>query len=154
MGFSGKRSGSDALLAEAVARLRSGLAEGGALSAAARARILARLPEGRPEPRRRLSPAFRLALAASIPLAFVGLTAVVALYRAGGRQAPAPGAILRAEKVGDRVVFTIANGGRPHLVYRSSDPARFDRGSAEQVVGGRFQDRAGGEQGIVFYRVE
>lgn len=142
-------------LPEALSKLRGSLEAGPVLSEGARERILARVLTASSTFERARRPWFRvgrLALAACLPLGLVGVGAAVFLLRGGGSEGAA--GIVRVEKSGDQVIFTIANGKKTHTVLRSSDPARFDAGSARRVVGGRFEDPVAGESGIVFYRVE
>lgn len=157
MGPFGGRRDENWILEEAASRLRGALGSA-VLLPATRERILARAVRDRGSAEtavvRKFAPGFGLALAASVPALVIGAAALILALREQAPQSPKFGGIVGARKVGDQIVFTIANGNRPHVVYRSKDPARFDQGSAERVVGGRFEDRVGEEPGIVFYRVE
>ena len=55
--------------------------------------------------------------------------------------------------IGDRVVFSIANGNQEHTVVRSDDPQRFDRDRSVQVSGS-YVDRLEGDADLVFYRID
>jgi hypothetical protein len=57
---------------------------------------------------------------------------------------------VRAAKSGDAVVFTIANGGRPHKVFKSSVPTHFDPSTAVTVRNGAFRDAADDGSDLVF----
>jgi len=60
--------------------------------------------------------------------------------------------ILAAKDDGN-VVFTVANGGNAHRVFKSTDPTRF--GVKEiPAVDGRFSDLAENGVELVFYRVD
>ena len=59
---------------------------------------------------------------------------------------------LRASRVGDEVVFQIANGGKPHRVYRSTSAG--EAGEAMAVTDGRFRDRLDRGGDLVFYRID
>jgi hypothetical protein len=63
-------------------------------------------------------------------------------------------AVVQVAKVGDRVEFTIANGGRSHYVYRSSAPDRFDHKKGVRVTGGAYAERLDDGPSIVFYRID
>ena len=59
-----------------------------------------------------------------------------------------------AAKVDGDVVFVIANGGKPHNVYRSTNPGAFDRAPAAVTRDGSFRDRLHGGPDLVFYRID
>lgn len=146
----------DAVLAEATSRLRDSLGAGESLSAESWERILSLAAATPARFEKALKPlfvpAFRLAVAACAPVVVAAAVgAVVFLNRSGSGEGAAA---LRAQKVGDQVVFTIANGKSVHYVYRSTDPGRFDPSSAVRVEGGQFAERATNSPGIVFYRIE
>jgi len=61
---------------------------------------------------------------------------------------------VQATKQGDHVVFTIANGNRGHVVYKSNIPAHFERGSGIRIEDGTFSDLAAGGPDVVFYRID
>jgi len=61
---------------------------------------------------------------------------------------------IRAAKSGEDVVFTIANGGRPHRVLKSTIPGRFDPSTAVTVRDGAYRDAADDGSGLVLYRIE
>jgi len=61
---------------------------------------------------------------------------------------------VRAAKNGDEVVFTIANGGRAHRVFKSSVPTNFDPSTAVTVRDGSFRDSADDGSDLVFYRID
>ena len=63
-------------------------------------------------------------------------------------------ASLVASKQGDRVVFTIANGGRPHQVYRSTAPDGLARDRSLSVQDGVFVDPFRHDEHLVFYRID
>ena len=65
---------------------------------------------------------------------------------------PTTGA-LTAMKVGNQVVFSIANGDRDHLVLRATRP-EFDQAARFTASGGRFSERLDGDAELVFYRIE
>lgn len=89
-------------------------------------------------------------------LALVGLApvalAIVAVLMVGPASPDAR--IAGADKVGDDVVFTIANGNHPHTVVRSTDPAHFNDKAKLPVADGRFTDQANNGPVIVFYRLD
>lgn len=141
-------------LDRAIEALREGTG-GAGLSSGARARIRQGLRAGQGAHREPLAALFvpfrRLALAAAAPISLVALT----LAMMHGTTAPRQGAgEIRAHKQGDRVVFTIANGGRKHRVYRSTEPDRFDGSSPVIVRNGEFEDAAGNGPDLVFYRID
>lgn len=62
---------------------------------------------------------------------------------------------LAAGKTGGQFVLTIANGGTPHRIYRSTSASDFGRSEEVAVVDGQYVDRldASGAD-LVFYRIE
>ncbi len=55
-------------------------------------------------------------------------------------------------KVGGRVLFAIRNGGKPHTVYRTTDPR--GSGAGERITGGEYVDRLQDQDDLVFYRID
>ncbi len=123
------------------------------LSASARARVLSRNSQPARAHRypRLFVPAFRLAAGFLVPVVLAGTIGLLALRPSADRVAPAR---LEARKVGDHVVFTIANGKSRHRVYKSTDPRSFDRSRGIAVEDGRFADRAHNGADLVFYLVD
>ncbi len=123
------------------------------LSSAARNRVLRSAmagPDARDMPRiASLFPPYRrLALAAFLP---VGLLAVILALTLGGSPDPVS---ITVEKVGDQVVFNIANGGRVHSISKSNTPHTFDPGKSVRVQDGSYQDSLIGNGELVFYRID
>lgn len=127
---------------------------------AARARILRQARSRRESgPKALLLPLFlparRFALAAALPALLVTL-GLGYLLAPGDRLAPGlENATMRlhVDKVGDEVVLLIANGDRPHRVYKSSRPNSLPSESVGSITRGSFRDRLDGAD-LVFYRVE
>jgi hypothetical protein len=90
--------------------------------------------------------------------AFVGSLPVLAiaavLIVAGDRSQPTTMARLSAEKVDGQVVFTLANGQRDHVVYRSTDPSSFSASDAERLRSNTFAVDANEGPALVFYRID
>jgi hypothetical protein len=61
---------------------------------------------------------------------------------------------VEASKVGDRVVFTIANGGRQHRIVKSDRPDRFEGDSGVEAANGSYVDRLDSGADVVFYRID
>jgi hypothetical protein len=61
---------------------------------------------------------------------------------------------VHATKSGDEVIFLIANGQRPHAVYKSQAPNSFDAPPAFWTQDGSFRDRLDGGPALVFYRID
>lgn len=99
-------------------------------------------------------PAFRPArwFAGLAAASLVGVLSISILVHRDGRQ-DRPFTV-QAEKVGDEVVFTIANGNRAHSVRKATHPALLERAEAQRIRNGRFSDSASEEAGIVFYRID
>lgn len=155
MNSKNNRSDSD-LLQRAIAESRESLESEADLSPAARAKILRAAYESRSEaaayrPLLGLIP--RKLLAGAFP---VLAAAVVVLFLAdrGGDPANARHLTVRAAKTGDEVVFTIANGHSSHVVYKSSQPNRFDPATGVSVRDGAFRDTTDDGSGLVFYRID
>jgi hypothetical protein len=100
-------------------------------------------------------PTRRFAVAAALPL-LVLTVAMGYLLMPGGTLEPAGEEPVRlsVSKQGDEVVFLIADGQRPHRVYRSTSPDVVDRDQVYTTAKEAFRDRldAGGE--LVFYRID
>jgi hypothetical protein len=126
------------------------------LSDAARERVLAAARAGHPAGRRwgavLFPPVLRMTLAGALPVAVVA-GAAVWLVIGNGERGSATSA-LHVAKVGDRVVFSIENGHRAHVVVRSARADRFDPTGAEAVVDSRFADALGTGPEAVFYRID
>ena len=97
-------------------------------------------------------PTKRLALAGGLPLALSAALLVVFAYLRTPTISPVVG--VQAAKQGDQVIFTIANGGKSHTVYKSNIPVHFERGSRIRIENGSFSDLATGGPDIVFYQIE
>ena len=143
-------------LSAALRDWRAAERSGERLSTTSRARIVesARTRAGANRPRPLVSlflPLRGWALAGALPVALLTLALGYGLGP-GPATGPDPAPTLRATRVGDEVVFEIANGGEPHRVYRTTGAG--DPGEAVTVSNGRFRDRldAGGD--LVFYRID
>ncbi len=126
------------------------------LSAATRGEILSVALASRPEAsayRPLLGIIPQRLLAGAVPM--VAAVAVLLLFaeRMGDPSLRSP-LTVRAAKSGDDVVFTIANGGRPHRVVKSTVPTRFDPSDAVTVRGGAYRDTVVDSAGLVFYRID
>ena len=139
-------------LDRALSAWREGAAPHEALSAGTRDRIRAALAA--PAPGRRLRSLFfpvqRVLLAGGVPLALAAGVLAVLVHLVPTPSGPVG---LQAAKDGDQVVFTLANGGQAHYVYKSNVPDHFDRANAVRVQG-RFSDSAEGGSDIVYYKID
>lgn len=138
---------------KAVSAWKTHRPAGSGLSSAARNRVLRSAmagPDARDLPRiSNLFPAYsRLALAAFLP---VCLLAVVLALTLGGSPGPVS---ITAEKVGDQVVFSIANGGRAHSISKSNTPHTFDPGKSVRVQDGSYREPLIENGDLVFYRID
>ena len=96
-----------------------------------------------------LFPAYhRIALAAFILAALLAVALVISLG-----DDPVPTAIT-AEKVGNQVVFSIANGGKVHSVSKSNSPHTFDPGNSVRIHDGSYRDSMVDNGDLVFYRID
>ncbi len=127
------------------------------LSGTARQAVLRRATAAR-EPLRPLRRLFlpwgQMALAGALP---VLLAAVTALAWVSGIPRKAPHVVdsrIEVSKVGDQVVFTIANGRTDHQVVKSARPDEFDPAGAAPVSDGSFSDALHSGADLVFYRID
>ena len=95
----------------------------------------------------------RRILAGAIPVMAATAVLLVLAEKAGDDRFGRP-LTVRATKRGDDVVFTIANGGRPHRVVKSSVPTSFDPSTAVTVRDGAYRDAAADGADLVFYRID
>jgi len=93
----------------------------------------------------------RLVFAGILPLIILGVFAVLVTMPG---DSPEAGPNVIASRIGDRVVFTIANGGGGHTVYRSTEAHRFEPGGAVRVTDGEFKVPADEDARVVFYRID
>jgi len=101
------------------------------------------------------TPTRRLLVAGALPIAL----AVVLLVGIDGAVQTPPPALESAPRVavvkqGDRVFFNIENGERPHVVYRSTDPANFERATGVAVTDGAYHEGLRDQADLVFYRID
>lgn len=94
-------------------------------------------------------PYHRFALAAVVPAAL--LAAALMLSLPAGDHAPAS---ITVEKVGNQVVFNIANGGSSHSVSRSNTPHSFDPGNSVRIDNGSYRDSMSDNGDLVFYKID
>lgn len=140
------------LLDRAIAELRD-VTSGETLSEPSRARIVAeawRQHQDAPdafEPSTR--PARWVGWMAALPIAASVLVAL-----APEQDATHGPRFSGVEKVGDQVVFHIANGGTEHTVTRSTDPTRFNPRAEQTVAEGRYSDRVNSGPVVVFYKLD
>ena len=140
------------LLDSAIAELREATSRE-SLSDESRARIVAeawRQQQERPdafEPSTR--PARWVGWMAALPIAASVLVAL-----APEQEKSAGPRFAQVEKVGDEVVFHIANGGTEHTVTRSTDPSSFNPKAEREVANGRYSDRANSGPVVVFYKLD
>ena len=99
------------------------------------------------------APLGRLLAAGALPVLLLGLLAVSLIGPAWSPDQELPPRI-SAEKSGGHVIFYIANGGRSHQIYRSSDPASFGPSSSFGEARTVFHDRLGNDGDVVFYRID
>ena len=100
-----------------------------------------------------LFPAYRrIALAAIIPAAL--LAAILAISLGGNRGVDEVSTAITAEKVGNQVVFRIANGGKVHSVSKSNSPHTFDPGNSVRIHDGSYRDSMVENGDLVFYRID
>jgi len=153
------RASDDLDRAIAAARHDAGRPE--RLSEDARARIFSKIAAGEGSGRAG-SPLFRPVhrwVAAGIVPAIAALG--VSLWIGGrvtdrGPRVAAVDAPVRLEvaKIGDRVVFSVRNGGRDHLVIRGESAEELAAAPASPIERGTFEDRLDAGPGLVFYRIE
>ena len=93
--------------------------------------------------------AWRWAFLGSVPVVALSLVLIVA-----GDHRPAAEARLSTAKVDGQVIFTLANGGAEHRVYRSADPRAFDRASGVKMARNRYIENVTGGPTLVFYRID
>jgi hypothetical protein len=140
------------VLDSAIAELRQATSRE-SLSEAGRARIVAeawRQQQDQPgafEPSTR--PARWVGWMAAFPIAASVLVAL-----APDRDAPSTARFARVDKVGDEVVFHVANGNADHKVTRSTDPSSFNPKAEQDVSDGRYSDRANSGPVVVFYKLD
>lgn len=148
------------LLDEALAELRRAPTPTGRLSDETRATILqAGLETAGPaeRPLRTLFvPLRKLVLAGALPvvaltlaLGWMARPAVETTPLAAHGTPP-----VHVTKSGDEVIFLIANGHRPHAVYKSEAANRFDAPPAFWTEDGAFRDRLDAGPDLVFYRID
>ena len=148
-----EKNENDGLLGRAVADWRRH-APSPSLSSDARDRILRRAMDKKVAVRS--FPALfvatrRLIFAGVLPLVILGVFTVLVTIP---NDSPEAGPNVVASRIGDRVVFTIANGGGGHTVYRSTEAHRFDPGAAVRVNDGAFEVPADEDARVVFYRID
>lgn len=101
------------------------------------------------------TPTRRLIVAGALPLL---LTAVLLVGLDRGLPAPTGtgdhGPAVAAFKQGDRVLFSIRNGSRQHVVYRSTRPDGFDSADGVAVADGKYEDGLRDQADLVFYRID
>jgi len=131
--------------------------QGPALSEATRTRILdeARRPVHADGLRALFTPTRHLLVAGTLP---VVLAAALLIGLDPGVQPPlaiddAPSSVA-VSKMNGRIMFSIQNGGKPHTVYRSTDPQGFDRHNGVEVTSGAYEDRLQDQADLVFYRID
>jgi hypothetical protein len=101
-------------------------------------------------------PAGRLTVATVMPLLLLLLMAGYILMPGGDVEIAANGEAPRLEAVrqGDEVIFVIANGGRSHLVRKSSSASNLKDSESFVVTDGAFRDRLDSGGDLVFYRID
>jgi len=131
------------------------------LSSQARARILqgALATEGAPRFWPALfAPTGRLIVAGSLPLVLAGALMFLmdrsVVEPPAGVATPGATAAVQVAKVDGRLQFTIANGSRDHVVYRSTTPDRFERSKGVQVTDGSYDEALDDAASLVFYRID
>ena len=93
----------------------------------------------------------RLVLAGALPLVLLGILVVLAMLP--GTPIDSEPTVM-ASRVGDRVVFTIGNGNKGHVVYRSTVPHSFDPETGVRVDNGEFAVPVDDGAPVVFYRID
>jgi hypothetical protein len=99
-------------------------------------------------------PTRRLALAGIVPLLVLSLAmGYLLMDPVPSLQGRDPSVRLEVSKQGGDVVFLIANGERPHRVYRSTRP---NVGAEEPYVTAQrvFRDRLDSRGDVVYYRID
>ncbi len=100
-------------------------------------------------------PSNRLILAGILPALL--LAAAFGLVLRPG-QIPLPVEVghapMTAKKVGNDVIFEIANGHRAHSVYKSTDPRGFSTSPTFVTEDGSFRDELANGPSLVFYRID
>ena len=127
------------------------------LSDTAKMRILdeARRPQHADGLRALFTPTRHLLVAGTLPVVLavallIGLDPGVQPPPVGIDDAPS----VAVFKDNGRITFSIQNGGRPHTVYRSTDPQGFDRQDGVKVTSGAYEDRLQDQADLVFYRID
>ena len=128
-----------------------------ALSGATRTRILeeARHPVHLDALRTLFTPTRHLLVAGTLPVVLavallIGLDSGVQPPPAGIDDAPS----VAVSKEDGRILFSIQNGGKPHTVYRSTDPQGFDQRTGVRVTSGAYEDRLQDQADLVVYRID
>ncbi len=128
-----------------------------ALSAEARDEILnavrAQAPAGEPLPAL-FTPVRRLILTGALPVLLAALLLVGIDHEVRTPVTEEGGLRVTVSKRGDELLFTIANGGRPHVVSRSTQPDRFEPSSAVPVADGAYSESLADQADLVFYRID
>ena len=145
-----KRDIADRLLDEAIADLRGSVRDE-TLSPSCRASIVEEAVRAEsPAPSGvRLIARWALVFGA-VPVAAAAFL-LIALAPEPDRHAPE---LVSAEKQGESVVFTIADGSGSHRVLASTNPGRFDGAREMRSVGGEFTVSASEEPKLVFYKID
>jgi len=144
---------SDALEA-ALGAWRSRGADSPRFSAESRERILSSAFHSVERPVRQRGLFFPLGrvLAATLPM-FLAVALLGVLTHDSGPVRETGPVSVHASKAGGQVVFTLANGGRTHVVRKSDSPDGFDQNRGTKVRG-EFSDSIEGSSGIVYYRID
>ena len=61
---------------------------------------------------------------------------------------------IKVSKVGDAIVFEIANGSKVHEVRKSTTPQRFDERTAVTTESGSYSDALNNGVALTFYRID
>ena len=128
------------------------------LSAGTRARILAGATHDRGPARAPLAslfvPIHRLVAAGAVPALMLVMMLNWLVPPAGGPAEDSAAGSISAIKTGDEVVFVIANGNRPHRVYKSTSPIEFSGGPTYTTEDGTFTDALDSRANLVYYRID
>ena len=104
---------------------------------------------------RLFTPTRRIVFAGALPVVLAAALLVGFDQGVQPPVAPAAGATrVAAVKQAGQVLFTIDNGGRSHVVSRSTSPERSADAQRVTVRGGAFEDGLDDQADLVFYRID
>lgn len=145
-------------LDRAVSALKSEVAGGPGIPAAARSRIAAACYDDLKEPLESFRPTFQprpwLSVLALAPVVVAAIAVLNLRNTTQEPVAPLNPMFVAAMKYGSEVVFEVADGKGPHTVVKSTNPASFNPAAGTVTEDGRYADLAESGPVIVFYRID